>query len=808
MREDGDSGSRERTRNGVSGAVDSLALSELELRLARMLAEGYGHCDAFSFDGLERLLVSVGLDAMVPLLEQLRSGRVSGAARSFSRLWNILEAVSLDSIRGERLPPAERRPLKGWLVCADRGGSGLEAVFRLSRREVPSPVLEASFEEVFDPDSISEDEWIRVLSDSSLREPCLKRLQGEWPVEARVELAGRFASSSNRLLAGAALRLCGDGASRRAAVVCVDVLCGPCGEVLALRCGEVLSGLSTSAAVEALSAALDSTGDSGAKARCLRAMACLGEAAFLEFFRKYEGAGDERMVAYSVVGRHRAGDMDSRGLKRFLTDPERHLLRCLCKMELYRSSELEKRYIVSEFSTGDPAAAAAMVEAASFFGNPRAVLDTVLDEMVGGKEDVRRQRSLQLSSLRTASCRHWFLLAARDVCREVAGRAIRVLVEMDGFGALRRYYDVYTAFGDDPSSLASDQHNYIRFHLLPLIEACPDCRFARYLAWACREAWRRGDSYEYERHLEPAVRSLGEAGVWEFSQLLYLPESEVSLGAEKVLLTVGGEAGRRALAAFRKGAPPLEVALRCLNHPQLREEAMDVLVEAGEEALPHLIPLLEESRSREAAFEVLGRLASPSSFPTILEHLGVPAHRFSEERSDESSTTGEASSPGGSSGSIRRRGFRDEDFLGRPVTSCVLAIGPPIAEGLASMLSAGAPDVRAHAAWLLGRIGASSAVPALVEALMEEGDERVASVIVRALGRLGAEGVTDSLLPLLERGGLELRMACCEVLGELGDEETLSLLEGLYASCPDMVEKRVLASAVENLRRKLSGGRG
>jgi HEAT repeat protein len=55
--------------------------------------------------------------------------------------------------------------------------------------------------------------------------------------------------------------------------------------------------------------------------------------------------------------------------------------------------------------------------------------------------------------------------------------------------------------------------------------------------------------------------------------------------------------------------------------------------------------------------------------------------------------------------------------------------------------------LRAHAAWALGHLDASSAVPALQQAVGVERDEAVRDELVAALGRIEGSGSPGTLIP-------------------------------------------------------------
>ncbi|MCP4701351.1 MAG: HEAT repeat domain-containing protein, partial [Gammaproteobacteria bacterium] len=78
-------------------------------------------------------------------------------------------------------------------------------------------------------------------------------------------------------------------------------------------------------------------------------------------------------------------------------------------------------------------------------------------------------------------------------------------------------------------------------------------------------------------------------------------------------------------------------------------------------------------------------------------------------------------------------------------------------------------SVRRVAAEALGRLGDSSAAPALVKRLDDEEDVSVRRVIAEALGRLGDSSVAPELIRLLGDENSSVREYAAEALGRLGD---------------------------------------
>jgi HEAT repeat protein len=176
------------------------------------------------------------------------------------------------------------------------------------------------------------------------------------------------------------------------------------------------------------------------------------------------------------------------------------------------------------------------------------------------------------------------------------------------------------------------------------------------------------------------------------------------LAAEADLGVQGGLAW--AIVQHGPDAVPLVTGHLADQDPQVRVQMSLVLAKlADQRAVPALVPLLGDPAPQVAstAAFALGRIGGPDALSALVGCLGV--------------------------GSGTRR-----DSLGDAI-ACFddLAIGP-----LTHALRTGLPDVREHAAAVLGFIGSTDAAPALAAALADaDTDVRLAALV--ALGRLHGE---------------------------------------------------------------------
>ena len=132
-------------------------------------------------------------------------------------------------------------------------------------------------------------------------------------------------------------------------------------------------------------------------------------------------------------------------------------------------------------------------------------------------------------------------------------------------------------------------------------------------------------------------------------------------------------------------------------------------------------------------------------------------------------------------------------FIGDPalrdvIADSVVAIGPDAVAPLAARLEAAAPEVRAAAAELLGRLGDRRAAPALQRAL-DDADAEVVAAVAGALGMLNATAAVDALFGLFAHQSAAVRRAAIAALNSIGAAGTaLRAKAAISAEVPQVRE--------------------
>ena len=119
-------------------------------------------------------------------------------------------------------------------------------------------------------------------------------------------------------------------------------------------------------------------------------------------------------------------------------------------------------------------------------------------------------------------------------------------------------------------------------------------------------------------------------------------------------------------------------------------------------------------------------------------------------------------------GNGRFRGAQDMTTPGEQAASALVAIGRPAFDPLTKALASPVWIARRNAAWALGALDASEAVPALIEALKDT-DAGVREQVAWALGAIGDRRAVDGLVAALTDGVAGVRKQAAWALGAIGD---------------------------------------
>jgi HEAT repeat protein len=120
----------------------------------------------------------------------------------------------------------------------------------------------------------------------------------------------------------------------------------------------------------------------------------------------------------------------------------------------------------------------------------------------------------------------------------------------------------------------------------------------------------------------------------------------------------------------------------------------------------------------------------------------------------------------------RYRGGRDSTTPGEQAASALVAIGSPSQPVLLKALGGPAWIARKNAAFALGALDASEAVPALIDALKDT-DAGVREQVAWALGAIGDRRAVDGLVGALADSAPGVRKQSAWALGAIGDKRAV-----------------------------------
>jgi HEAT repeat protein len=129
----------------------------------------------------------------------------------------------------------------------------------------------------------------------------------------------------------------------------------------------------------------------------------------------------------------------------------------------------------------------------------------------------------------------------------------------------------------------------------------------------------------------------------------------------------------------------------------------------------------------------------------------------------------------------RFRGNQDLTSPGEQAASALVAIGSPSQPIFLKALTGPAWVARKNAAWGLGALDASEAVPALIEALKDT-DAGVREQVAWALGAIGDRRAVDGLVGALADSSAGVRKQAAWALGAIGDQRAV---QGLMRALKD-----------------------
>jgi HEAT repeat protein len=301
----------------------------------------------------------------------------------------------------------------------------------------------------------------------------------------------------------------------------------------------------------------------------------------------------------------------------------------------------------------------------------------------------------------------------------------------------------------------------------------------------------------------PAINALAEIGDPRATPaLLELIDHELLGGA--VIEALGRLAGREALprlVPFLEEPDPvlrtqaIQAVVAIEQRATAAGESLDPDVQAAlrrEDLVAHLLGLLhdDEFQNRRTAAITLGWLKEPRAVRPLVELLAEPAL---EQYASHALV---------SIGFCDRAAFEyglahADDAVRQGSIRCLAWIAP--AEGIAlvaPMIHDPAPAVRAEAVAAIGRLGDEDAAMLLFELLGDE-SELIQESAMGALSRLAPERVVPLLLQALASPEVQVRVRAAETLGLLRDTETAPALVALSRDSREDVRRAAIKALGE-----------
>ena len=326
-------------------------------------------------------------------------------------------------------------------------------------------------------------------------------------------------------------------------------------------------------------------------------------------------------------------------------------------------------------------------------------------------------------------------------------------------------------------------------------KAPDDAGAIRYLI--ADEAWLDVADYG-ETAIEPLICILKspDKGVWWNAARTL---GEIGGAAVDPLVELLHEAGDEirplaAMALTEIGSPAVEPLVGLLSVPSLRRTAAGALAKIGEPAVETCIRALDstDGEAQEALLHVLGALGEPA-VPALIQSLTSRKSRIRSQVAEILS-------------GMNWEPWSDSErawyLIAREEWMELALMGSQAVEPLIRMLNADDARIRCEAAATLGEIGDPAAVGPLVSVLA---DEDVAPVAADALVAIGEPAVAP-VLELLEGGVGAARESAVEVLGRLGASEAVPAIVELVRAGEDHLHRKAVdaligigASAVDAL---------
>lgn len=247
--------------------------------------------------------------------------------------------------------------------------------------------------------------------------------------------------------------------------------------------------------------------------------------------------------------------------------------------------------------------------------------------------------------------------------------------------------------------------------------------------------------------------------------------------------------------AKRKGEIDIRKVAKLLLDPDLdvQGKAVDVLINMNHpDTVQHLLPALkdESEYTRRAAVEVLNELANPDSVKHLLDAIKDDDWWVRSRAGD---ALGEIGGPKVVQSVIRLINDKDEDIRR---TAIEILNSTKDASAVDQLLKATDDSdwwVRERAVDALSQIGSKRAVPKLVAMLGK--DNKMDTVLIRALGKLGDHNVIDKIVPLLAKGERDVQVEAIKAIAHLADEKRADTVRNALEKIKKSNDKTIINSA-------------
>ncbi|MBT8084406.1 MAG: protein kinase [Woeseia sp.] len=200
----------------------------------------------------------------------------------------------------------------------------------------------------------------------------------------------------------------------------------------------------------------------------------------------------------------------------------------------------------------------------------------------------------------------------------------------------------------------------------------------------------------------------------------------------------------------------------------VQNKAVDVLINLNHpETISHLLPALkdESEYSRRAAVEVLNEIADQDSVKHLLDAIKDDDWWVRSRAGD---ALGEIGGPKVVNSVLSLINDKDEDIRRTAIEILNVTKDETAVDHLLKATEDSDWWVRERSVDALTQIGSTRAVPKLVSLLGN--DEKMDTVLIRALGKLGDHNIIDNIVPLIASKKREVQIEAIKAIAHLADD--------------------------------------